>query len=260
MDFKSNFCSFPEVSCTVPAEFEGSHAMFASVLCSGNQTRKYKIPNGNTALPKPDETMNKWSGFIRMESVNLQKLLFGEAILVGVVYCAVRWLIVAGHFGTQTNLSLHTSYIKVPIYIILQTIACIAWIAFAMSTTSEEEVANADANFLCDFEVMRLSNLHSYTVQCAERGEKILRFALRVNFGLCVVVTVTKFTHLMMIFIIQPLLVMKSMATNLAEKNVPIIQFIFSDLYFSMLVRGQGRVSLEEREKAKPETSPMLHT
>ena len=204
--------------------------------------------------------MNHWSGFVRMEAVNLQKLLFGEAMLVGVVYCAVRWLIVAGHFGTQTNSSLHPSYIKVPIYIILQTIACIAWVAFAMSTISEEEVVNADANFICQFEVLKLGKLYSYRLQCVERGEELLRVALRVNFGLCVVVTVTKFTHLVMILIIQPLLVMKSMATHLAEKNIHIIQFIFSDLYFSMLAQGQGRVSLEEREKAEPETSPeMLH-
>ena len=247
------FFSFPEVSCWVPSFFSYSNTMFASFQCSGNQTRKYKISNDSNALPKPDETMNHWSGFVRMEAVNLQKLLFGEAMLVCVVYCAVRWLIVAGHFGTQTNSSLHTSYIKVPIYIILQTIACIAWVAFAMSTTSEEEVVNADANFMCGFKRLRFGGLKRYTVPCVERGEELLRVALRVNFGLCVVVAVTKFTHLVMILIVQPLLVMKSMATHLADKNIHIIQFIFSDLYFSMLARGQGRVSSEEREKAEPE-------
>ena len=196
--------------------------------------------------------MNHWSGFVRMEAVNLQKLLFGEAMLVGVVYCAVRWLIVAGHFGTQTNSNLHTSYIKVPIYIILQTIACIAWIAFAMSTTSDEELSEANAHFMCDFEVIRLGNNRRNTLQCVERGEELLRVALRVNFGLCVVVAVIKFTHLVMILIIEPLLVMRSMATTLAEKNVHILQFVFSDLYFSMLAQGQGRVSSEDREKAEP--------
>ena len=234
--------------------------MHVSLLCSGNQTRKYKIPNDTIALRKPDETMNHWSGFVRTESVNLQKLLFGEAMLVSITYCAVRWLILVGYRDTQTNSNLHPSYIKVPIYILLQTIACIAWVAFAMSTTSEEEVANADANFMCGFKKLRLGNLQRYKVPCVERGEELLRVALRVNFGLCVVVAVTKFTHLVMILIIQPLLVMKSMATHLADKNIHIIQFIFSDLYFSMLARGQGRVSLEEREKAEPETSPeMLH-
>ena len=94
-------------------------------------------------MPKPNETINHWSGFVRMESVNLQKLLFGEAILVSITYCAARWLIVAGYLDTQSNSNLHTSYIKVPIYIILQTIACIAWIAFGLSTTSDEKVVNA---------------------------------------------------------------------------------------------------------------------
>ena len=203
-------------------------------------------------MPKPNETINHWSGFVRMESVNLQKLLFGEAILVSITYCAARWLIVAGYLDTQTNSNLHTSYIKVPIYIILQTIACIAWIAFGLSTTSDEKVVNADANFMCEFVVLRLGNLHRFRVQCMERGEELLRVALRANFGLCVVVAVTKFTHLVMILIVQPLLVMKSMATTLAEKNVHVLQFVFSDLYFSMLAQGQGRFSSEDREKAEP--------
>ena len=260
IDSRSPFFTFSEVSCWVPPHFANSNGKHASLMCSGNQTRKLKMPNESMPLPEPDsnETRIDWSGFVRMESVNLQKLLFSEAMLVGVVYCAVRWLTVAGHWDAQTNSNLHTSYIKVPIYIILQTIACIAWIAFAINTTSHEEIVEADANFLCHLSIIIFGNPHRYTVQCVERGEELLRVALQVNFRLCVLVAVTKFSHLVMVFILEPLLVIKSMASTLAEKNINVFQFIFSDLYFSMLARGISRASTKEGKKSQPEMNMPL--
>ena len=212
-----------------------------------------------------NETLEEWTGVVRVKSSHLQKLLLGELILVGVVYCVIRWLMVAGTIDAKFPAKLHRSHIKVPLYLIVQLIASVCWMFFAINTTSDHDWSGSDATFSCTFPIRLYGNHQDYTVQCREVGEEVLRVALRGNFGLCLAVTALKLIHLLMVLLVQPLLATRALGTFLAVKNMNICSFALSDLYFAMLASAQdgalllqGAKAEEEEEKQTPfVASPM---
>ena len=214
---------------------------YTTRVCSSNNSYKY-LPFSDVL---PTEQDNGKQELVRAPKGHpLQKLLVVEIMLICCVYSIVKPLVAAGSFGTINPHTLLNSHTKAPYYLIIQGGAGCLWVLFAILTISKSGLSSDDIGFMCGFNVRRLGNVQRFTVQCMEQGGDVVYTAFMVNFGLCIVLAITKFVHIVSTFLIQPFLSKSSVAASLVESGIIKnpkqvgVGFAMSDLHFAMVTNG----------------------
>ena len=239
-----HFFLFLDPSCSTPKHFSSNDVIYATRICSTSASHKFTL-NESQVMPREEEMLKyNWDSVIAAQCQVLQKLLLVEIMLICCVYMIVKSLLAAGSFGMSNPQNLLNSHTKAPYYLLIQVGAACLWLLFAILSISHSSLSTKDAQFYCHYTIRRLGNLNRLVVQCVEQGEVIIYAALMANFGLCLVLGLTKAVHVVSAFLIQPLMSRKSVAATLMDSgiiknpNQVGAGFAVSDLHFAMMTNG----------------------